>query len=478
MSTSRYGVGISPDSVAYISSAKSLLSGSGYLLYDGHPYIQWPPLFPAMLAALGLVGIQPIDGARYVNAIIFGLIIFTSGQILLRHIRSKNLALLGAVFILLSPPLLSVSVMAWTEPLFTLLAILFIIQLGKLLNKRRFSDLFWLAAIAALSCLQRYVGIIIILTGFAVILYPNKETNLIQRSKQSLLFGIMSSLPMILWVIRNYLLIGSFAERRPPVEYTLGGNFILTCDTITTWFLPQRIPLGVRSLIACIAVLSFAIAFLGSEKIESRPGIQRIQIWFAGVFTFLYTVFLIVGATFYAALGPIGERFLAPIYVFVIFMTFIGVDCTLQLLKHYRRGKRISLLFVIAWLSTWSMLSAFRISESVQSRMKDGAGVFTTTSWRESPLIDYLRMKPLEGRILSNAPDAIYIFTDMVAQLIPSRYADITEVRKSMSADGPSYLVWFENIDRPHLYSWQELASLFKIRELARFHDGSIYLIE
>ena len=46
LSTSRYGAGLSPDSVGYISIARNLITGAGFTSYDGSPLIVQPPLFP------------------------------------------------------------------------------------------------------------------------------------------------------------------------------------------------------------------------------------------------------------------------------------------------------------------------------------------------------------------------------------------------------------------------------------------------
>jgi hypothetical protein len=63
--TGKYGIGVSPDSVGYISTAQSLLNRTGFHLFNGEPFVQWPPLYPLLLAALGLLGINPLVGAKY-----------------------------------------------------------------------------------------------------------------------------------------------------------------------------------------------------------------------------------------------------------------------------------------------------------------------------------------------------------------------------------------------------------------------------
>ena len=72
LSTSRYGVGLSSDSTEYISAARGLLAGQGYVCHDGSPYTGWPPLFPTLLAGIGLTGIDPTTAARFLNAFAFG----------------------------------------------------------------------------------------------------------------------------------------------------------------------------------------------------------------------------------------------------------------------------------------------------------------------------------------------------------------------------------------------------------------------
>ena len=114
ISTSLYGAGLSPDSVGYISAARSLLSGDGYTRYHGDVLVHWPPLFPTLLAVLGLAGIEPLVGARIINILAFGLTIFFSGQLLRMYLRSNSLVILGTASVALSLHLLYVSNMVWT----------------------------------------------------------------------------------------------------------------------------------------------------------------------------------------------------------------------------------------------------------------------------------------------------------------------------------------------------------------------------
>jgi len=63
----RYGPGLPPDSASYISSARNLLLGKGYFIFNGQPMTVAPPLFSTILAIIGLAGVDPLIGARFLK---------------------------------------------------------------------------------------------------------------------------------------------------------------------------------------------------------------------------------------------------------------------------------------------------------------------------------------------------------------------------------------------------------------------------
>ena len=69
------GMGLSDDSIAYIAGARSMLAGNGYReawLNSNGPVTHFPPGFSSVLAFLGLFGLDPLRGTRFVNALLFG----------------------------------------------------------------------------------------------------------------------------------------------------------------------------------------------------------------------------------------------------------------------------------------------------------------------------------------------------------------------------------------------------------------------
>jgi len=132
LSTSRYGAGLSPDSVGYIATARHIANGDGVISYHGAPLVVQPPLYPALLATVDYVfGIDPLSSAHIVNSFLFGLIVYLSGLLFFNHLTSSAtfaVALLGTVSSLISASLVSVSLMAWSEPLFICFMLLYLIH--------------------------------------------------------------------------------------------------------------------------------------------------------------------------------------------------------------------------------------------------------------------------------------------------------------------------------------------------------------
>src|SRR5512140_3077112 len=76
------GLGLSDDSIGYIAGARSMLAGHGYReawLASDQPVTHFPPAYSSVLAFVGLLGIDPLRGARLLNALLFGLNIARAG---------------------------------------------------------------------------------------------------------------------------------------------------------------------------------------------------------------------------------------------------------------------------------------------------------------------------------------------------------------------------------------------------------------
>ena len=71
----RWGAGVSNDSVVYIRAARFLAEGFGFSTISDSgriiPLTHFPPLFPALLSTGGFFNIDPLVGAKFLNHFLF-----------------------------------------------------------------------------------------------------------------------------------------------------------------------------------------------------------------------------------------------------------------------------------------------------------------------------------------------------------------------------------------------------------------------
>ncbi len=219
--TGLHGIALHGDSVTYLSVARNLSAGMGYTHFDGTPLTGWAPLYPTLLALLDLaLGVDPLSGARFFDAAVFGLFVFFSGLLFQSYLSEPSLVIAGAAFVLLAPDMLRLSTYGLSEPLFFLLTVIFLLGLNRYLNRNSFLTLFLTAFVVGLACATRYIGVALILAG-AVAILLNRRCTVRTRIQHLLFFCTVASLPLALWAFRNTLLTGLPTATRGPSKYPL-----------------------------------------------------------------------------------------------------------------------------------------------------------------------------------------------------------------------------------------------------------------
>ncbi|MGH8016172.1 MAG: hypothetical protein ACREBV_08280, partial [Candidatus Zixiibacteriota bacterium] len=163
ISTSKYGIGVSPDSSCYISIAENLTKGNGFAIYDLEPAVAWPPLYPAILAFAQFFGLNFSMWARLLNALLYGLLVLAAARWLFQNIKSRTIAWIGTSGVLFSPVLLFIAKFAWSELLFSLLVFLALVKIKRLQDSVTIQKVLILALLTALACLTRYVGVTLVI---------------------------------------------------------------------------------------------------------------------------------------------------------------------------------------------------------------------------------------------------------------------------------------------------------------------------
>jgi hypothetical protein len=470
--THRYGPGISHDSVAYLHAARSLLDGRGFE-YFGYPspYIQWPPLFPILLAAAGLLGANPASASRWLNAVGFAAIIVYGGTLLGQRLLNRLSLAVGVVLLVFAAPLIEISRYIWTETLFVLLFLGFFDTIQRYLANRRTALLLWAGLFSALAWLERYLGITVVITTVVLLIVERRP--ILERFKNAVLYGAVSCAPMLLWMARNYWVSGTPAGVRVRSLYTLSDNLKLLQAAFATW-----LPSGRLWALSAITMLVIALT-AGTMFVQFAAGRlkwpdQRLTtIAVMGAFAVIYLLYLIASAT-RVAIEAINSRFIDPLYVPAVFVFAALADLVLSNLNETRR-----ILYGIA-LALMVVAPIFWTVSTVRAAYDGGAGSYSSAEWRNNLLIRDLQARPRENcTYYSNAPDAVYAITGIHAYWPPKKSGPpmygFEAFRKRVEQDACTYVVWFGSGPGGGLYGIEDLENLFRVELVDRNSAGAIY---
>jgi hypothetical protein len=494
--TIHHGAGISPDSVAYISVARNIANGIGFITYDGDYFVLQPPIYPLLLASVKLLlSIDPVVSAGYFNSIFFGLIIYLSGIILLKHLKSFTLVILGTVSVLISYALVQASLMALSETLFIFLVLLFLHYIEIYRVKRNFVSLIFLSISSGLACLTRYTGVILVLTGIIGIFFFGKNNSTefrIQNSEfrisifkgwlwQCLIFFLISIVPVGIWILRNYLLSGTLVGQRASSSFTLFDNLIYFYHTVLPWYLPPD--WTVIYFIIIIIIVTAWILF-DFERVKSSTGEAIDIIGPSLLFVLFYSGIIIISSTF-TGYDRIADRLLSPIYIPLIFVLFFISDKILSWLTRSFHYRIISIIYVIG-LVLLIRIPVYSTKYIIEEYISLAGREYSSEQWRESKTIEYLNLHQSLGKnytIYSNEPEAVYILTNLKTMRSPiktfynsNKLFHIYPNQKDIWPNPQNIcLVWFDSTNHSFLYKIEELQKNINMTEVAHLKDGEIY---
>jgi hypothetical protein len=449
--------------------------------------VTWPPLYSALLALVAVIfHTDPLLVASGLNAILFGLIVYLGGVLTFRHLPSSPvLALIGAVSILIATPLFSISVMAWSEPLFILFALLSLIFAESYLSTQTTTWLLLLSSSVALASLTRYIGLALILWGVLLILLFCRARPR-TRTAHVLLFVLVSTVPLGLWLMRNHAVSGTLLGLRTSSVHALPENLSLTVKVMARWYRVPGVFLDGTPPMILAAALVCLLAVFGLRARSSHAGTGRPRN--LGPLVLLpacYIGFLIIASTT-ATLDAIDDRLLAPAYVPLTVVAFVMMQAMAEPSRKKLAGGRVKPLLLVA-LVVWVVYPLRTVLPEARRLVEHGQG-YSGSQWIENKTIRYLlehRTLQSECTFYTNGPEVAYIHAGLVTKISPvttSRSAlqvanDIARLRGSWPGEPRACLVWFDGIERQALLTIDELRDIADLDPIAECDDGTIYAV-
>ena len=409
-----YGPSVGPDAANYITVARNLLAGNGLVGTGGAPLVGHPPLYPALLAGGGLFGIDPYAVAGPLNAVLFGLTVLVAGWWLRRRLRSHLLWLWGCFSIALALPVIEIASQALSESAFILFVTLALTQVDVHLSGGGRASLLRAAAFSALACLTRYMGASVILTVVPLLLAARVAPR--EKMKRIALYTLIAGLPVGLWMLRNFLLVGSTTGERGWVSYSF--DFVayqLLQLAVGDWWL---VGLTAPVLLALAAAACHAFHRLSRRKKDAfvAADVAWGPLRVCGGFALAYLTLLVAAMMAGATWNVLEWRHVAPVYVPLLFAALLLLDGALRYAQKRRRGgtgprrrgvqaMRRALAAVL--MLALSLQAAWLVALHAREIRRWNAGGLQgqgAARWRNSESIRYIREAALTGTILANKP--------------------------------------------------------------------------
>jgi hypothetical protein len=435
------GLGLSDDSIAYIAGARSLLAGNGYReawLATNQPVTHFPPGFSSALTFIGWFGLDPLRGARFLNALLFGLNAGLLGILAWRMTPSLTAGLVLAGLFVLNGDLLQVHTVAMSEPLFIFLSLLSFWMFDlyfelppSSVGRGAAGEWWWLAAcgvFAGLAYLTRYAGLALAATFIVaiVILRSNWRKRLI-----SIGIFLAGFLPWVLiWALRNRIVADTATNRalawHPVTAENLETGLRVFTDflvPIASWFraVIRQPGLAEAMLIVILgAILAWTIAKAWNTLSKPRQAealkeggkeSREVITFTTALYLFAYLAAIVASMTFFDAATKFRLRILAPVFVcLLILLVYAGIW-----LRKRNRGVVIALTLVLLGFSFYEQ------NITVSTWARSGIG-YASFQWYDSEAMAYLRELPGDVMIFTNEPAAVYLYTGRGAYVLPSGY--------------------------------------------------------
>jgi hypothetical protein len=471
--TSYSGVGLSPDSIMYASTATNLQAHGSILTFNKTPLVFFPVFYPFFLGVIQFISrVDPITAGSVINSCLFAAVIFTTGWILenfTSHARIYKWLILVAI--ILSPGLLEIYSFLWSETLFIFESLLFIIAYRHYLQTHTTKALLIAAFITAITCITRYAGITIVGTGGLMLLLDN-ELSIKKKIKHILIYGFVSISLLVANLVMNRINTGLSTGTREPSITPFVDNLHYFGTVICDWAAfrtdaadPYAAPITSIIFICLIGILAW------KTYKRSIDHVENIVIAFAVV----YGLFIVISASI-SRYERINSRLIAPMFIPLLIACTSWVPDVLRLIKTKAVKYTLSIIAVILMMAF--EYSAYQVDYQRHDDECDyGVPGYSDDSWNKSEFVVYLRKHQHMFKpgipIYSDADEAVYLFTGMSSTLIPHKLQ--TAAVQKFYVEKRFYLIWFDNLYNSELISLPDIMAHKKLVKVGSAKEGEIY---
>ena len=453
------GLNLYDDSIAYVAGARSMLAGNGYReawLASNGPVTHFPPGFSSLLAFLGLFGLDPLRGTRFVNALLFGLNTGLLAILVWRMTPSLMAGLVIAALFVTNGDMLAVHAAAMSEPLFIFLSLLafwgfdlYFERPPSSIGRGIAGEWWWLvasAAFAGMAYLTRYAGLALVATFIIAICVLRTSW---RKRFTSIGIFLAGFLPFALgWAIRNRIVADNATNRAFAWHPITAENIKIGVYTFSEFFIPvetwRREIFKQTGIIEGMIVIVLGAVLVWTAvkawRYISRPrqaaALERggkesreVISFTTGLYIFAYLASIVASMSMFDAATKFQLRILSPVFVgLLILLVALGI----WMRKNYRPLVVVATVIVLGF-------SVYKEANTFALYSQGGLG-YASFQWYDSEAMAYLRDLPADVSIYTNEPAAVYLYVGRGAKVLPSRYDSATTQERSGFEEGITHM--------------------------------------
>lgn len=470
------GPGVSPDSTSYLAAAHSLAESGRLTDWNGEPLTLFPPGYPLILAAVHSLGVPFVAAGVLINCVACSGIVVISYLIARIVASSIPFGLSVAALVAVSPWLPRNGSWLWSDPIFTLVAMLATLILVWVWTHpdRLSAALLWVALLVSMATGIRYIGLYLVPVVFVVFMMTARRT---ETSRRSVVWGLAAagaaSLGAVAVVARNLALGSGPLGPRYPGGRSAGALLEQSIDVLARfaapWYDPSPPPwIGWGVLVLAVVGVGYAM------RRRDWP-----MLTVAGTMASFWV--LLWWSELTSPIDPINLRLTMPGFAPVVITVCFAVRALVRGLpdRHPSGGPRVS--SVLIGLSTIA-LAAGHLAAGASLAIKTGATGqgFNSVSSRNSAVVSAVTPTMCSAGLAATDPWLTYWISGCTpVQRIPLRSQAVTHrdaievLRQDIEHGRIRYLVYVKGNTAVPPESLGGGAVRFRM--VAERGDGSIY---
>ncbi|WP_042775301.1 ArnT family glycosyltransferase [Sinorhizobium fredii] len=472
--TTARGIGILPDSVAYMRIGTAR---------------HFAPLYTWLLQTATLTQIDIVTAAWLLNWFLYVANTVLILRLLFLAKFDPVWATFGTILLIGHPVFLEFHSVAMTEPLFIALSLAAVLFFVRAMQDSRTASAALVGAIIGLGMLTRFAAAPLLPT-FAILRLLAGSGGLAKKLADCAVMTGVCAAVFGSWLVVSELTSGHSTGRSlellgdADLAYWLG-----TVRSASTMLLPSVVPPALRVLFLALVVgavifvtANHALAWRRLSSSQRAQPQALVPVVFS-LLSILYVLFLIASVMIQYRLNLTG-RFLLPLYIFLALaaMTPFGAMSP-GLMGSRKLGIVLAGLAAAIGTSNVARTAVFTLST-----YESGQG-YAHKMWLTSPVLASATKLPLTAAIYSNAPDLIEFRLRRSAAYLPRRFNHLSgrddapvpfaqqmDAMRRHLAEGNVYVVFIYGVDwRDYLISESDLLHSVPLDEEQTLADGRIY---